>query len=525
MNRRTWMKAAALYATASNTMLRAQFGQRTSPSFEQIVEQLQAWRKAHPTLFQLEEVGRSVRNRPIFVGTLTAPDTDNARKEHFLLTALHAGQEHSGATSVLRIVKWLLSDDPEAAKVRATHIFRIMPVVNPDSYADPDRTGGLANAVGEDPYTGWTVNGPRNPEKCPEAVAVQEVMDPFAAEVHGDVHGNSLPFPGVYQLESSSKAYSNVTLRPYHSEITRLMDEAALAGGYASDRAEEDAQRLFGTSALGIDQAKLWAGLQTPSGSGAVVSTPRIYAALYGYNKYHTMPVATEVGWEESALLRYRRLFRVGMEVWPGERLPGYPVRVITKDIYNMVCAYGETAAARRRSRVELWNQQGMLSFGMNRPWVVGRMLFVITTSIAARSKWLADTSLTGFLETAKRNGGMPVERIASIVDGFPTTPGQWGPTSNLSLAGGTGNTELGRIEHGMALRLRLPFRKARGHEVWVNNEALKSPALQVWEGRGFSNVEINIPPERTSKEDVFVISMRYDPGEERVHGARALGW
>lgn len=523
MKRRTWMKAAGLY-TASAALLRGQFGARTSPSYEQITERLQAWQKQHPRLFRLDLAGKSVQNRPIFVGTLTSPDHDDALKEHFLLTALHAGQEHSGATSVLRIVRWLLSDDPEATRARATHVFRIMPVVNPDSYVDPDRTGGLANILGEDPYTGWTVDGPRNPERCPEAVAVQQVLDPFQAEVHGDVHGNSLPFPGVYQLESSSKAYSNVTLRPYHSEITRLMDEAALAGGYPSDRAEEDAERLFGTSALGIDQAKLWAGLQTPSGSGAVVSRPRIYAALYGYNKYHTMPIATEVGWEESAFLRYRRLFRVGSEVWPGERLPGYPVRVITKDIYNMVTAYGEKAAQRRRSRVELWNKQGLLSFGMNRPWVTGRMLFVCTTSIAARARWLVDTSLTSFLETAKRNGGMPVERIAGIIDGFPTTAGQWGPTSNLSLAGGTGSAELGAIEYGMTLRLRIPFPKAHSHEVWLNNEALRAPALQIWQGRGFSNVQVSLPPERTRKEDVFVITMRYEPGENRVHGAHALG-
>jgi hypothetical protein len=522
MNRRSWIKATGLYV-ASSALLRAQFGKRTSPTFEQISELLESWQKTYPRLFQLQIAGRSVQNRPVFVATLTSPDHDSRQKEHFLLTALHAGQEHSGATSVLRITKWLLSDDPEAVRARATHIFRIMPVVNPDSYADPDRMAGLANIIGEDPYTGWSIDGPRNPEKNPEAVAVQQVMDSFQAEVHGDVHGNSLPFPGVYQLESSGKAYSNVTLRPYHSEITRMMDEAALAGGYPSDRAEEDAQRLFGTSALGIDKAKLWAGFQTPAGAAAVVSQPRIYAALYGYNKYHTMPIATEVGWEESALLRYRRLFRVGSEVWPGEQLPGYPVRVITKDIYNMVKAYGDTAEERRRSRVELWNKQGVLTFGMNRPWVTGRMLFVCTTSVEARQKWLRDTSLTGFLEAAKRLGGMPIERIASIIDGFPTTEGQWGHTSNISLAGGMGKTELGPIQHGMNLRLRIPYPLAHSHEVWLNNQPLKAPQLQIWRGRGFNNVQISLPPERTLKEDVFVITMRYDPGEHRVHGLDAL--
>ena len=495
---------------------------RPSPSFERIAELLAAWQKGHPRLFRLETVGRSVQGRPLFAATLTAPG-DGSNKEHFLLTALHAGQEHSGATGVLRIVKWLLSNHPEAVRARATHVFRIMPVVNPDSYANPDSTSGLANALGEDPYTGWSVDGPRDPARCPEAAAVQQAIDTMQAEVHGDVHGNSLPFEGVYQLESSGRAYSNVTLRPYHAAITRLMDEAALAGGYASDGVEEDAERLFGASGLGIDQAKLWAGLQTPAGAGSVVSRPRIYAALYGYNKYHTMPVATESAWEESALLRYRRLFRVGSEVWPGERVPGYPVRVIAKDIYNMVTAYGSTAEQRRKSRVELWNKQGVLSFGMNRPWPAGRMLFVLATSIAARKRWLADTTLTGFLDTARRNGGMPADRIASIIAGLPLTPGQWGPSSNLSLSGGTGSSELGPIEHGLTLRLRLPFAKAGSHDVWLNNEPLRAPALQIWTGRGFSNVEINLPPERTRKEDLFVVTLRYNPGETRTTGLASL--
>ena len=495
---------------------------RPSPSFERIAELLAAWQKGHPRLFRLETAGRSVQGRPLFAATLTAPG-DGSNKEHFLLTALHAGQEHSGATGVLRIVKWLLSNHPEAVRARATHVFRIMPVVNPDSYANPDSTSGLANALGEDPYTGWSVDGPRDPARCPEAAAVQQAIDTMQAEVHGDVHGNSLPFEGVYQLESSGRAYSNVTLRPYHAALTRLMDEAALAGGYASDGVEEDAERLFGASGLGIDQAKLWAGFQTPAGAGSVVSRPRIYAALYGYNKYHTMPVATESAWEESALLRYRRLFRVGSEVWPGERVPGYPVRVIAKDIYNMVTAYGGTAEQRRKSRVELWNKQGVLSFGMNRPWPAGRMLFVLATSIAARKRWLADTTLTGFLDTARRNGGLPADRIASIIAGLPTTPGQWGPSSNLSLAGGTGSSELGPIEHGLTLRLRLPFAKAGSHDVWLNNEPLRAPALQIWTGRGFSNVEINLPPERTRKEDLFVVTLRYNPGETRTTGLASL--
>jgi hypothetical protein len=448
-------------------------------------------------------------------------------KEHILITALHAGQEHSGATSVLYLMEWLLSNDLLAREIRRRQVVVCMPVVNPDSYVNEDQTGGLANSRGKDPYADWTVDGPRDPENCPEAVAVQKVMDELQAEVHTDIHGNSLPYPGVYQIESTGRAYSNISLRPYHHEIIRLMDEAALAEGYPSDQLEEDAERLFGGSDLGIVPEKLWAGVRTPAGGGVVQSRPRVYAAIYGYNRYHTMPLASECGWERSAFLRHRRLLqKIGNEVWPGERYRGYPVRVIMKVGYHMVTAYGRTAAERRRSRVELWNRQRQISHGINRPLATDRLLYVCATSTVAREKWLSDRSLKGFAARMAEHPRMHAERIQRLLRDFPEGPGQWGPTGNVMMQGGAADpTEESPLEHGIAFRLRIPFPKAKDLVVWMNGEKLKvseTDGYLIWKARGFTNVQINIPPERSRTEDFFVVTCEYDPGEYRTHG---LGW
>lgn len=498
----------------------AQFGPPTAPAFDTIADRLREWSRTHSRLLHLSIPGKSVQNRPVFAARITDPEAPDDRKEHILLTALHAGQEHSGATSTLTLMEWLLSPDPLARETLRRQVIVAMPVVNPDSYVDHAKTTGLANALGRDPYTGWTTRGPDDPERCPEAVAVKQVMDEFRAEVHADLHGNALPYPGAYQIESTGRAYSNVTLRPYHHEVIRLMDQAALEEGYPSDELEEDAERLFTAGVdIGIPAYKLWGGVRTPSAKGAVTGgVAKVYAALYGYHHYHTMPLASEIGWERSGFLRHRRLLHMGNEIWPGEYYPGYPVRVIAKEGLNLIAAYGTDAAARRRSRIELWNKQAQITHGENRPHAAGRLLYVCATSPEARARHFVDTSLDAF--AARMNS----PRVREIVEGFPKGPGQWGPTGNVMLDGGSG-TAAEPIEHGLALRLRIPFPKARALDVWMNDRPLErseTGGYATWVARGFTYVQVNIPPERSRREDFFVVTLRYDPGETRTHG---LGW
>ena len=177
--------------------------------------------------------------------------------------------------------------------------------------------------------TGSESTGPLYPEQMPEALAAKSLMDEFQAELHADYHGTGMQFRGYIMAENSGAAYSNISLRSYKHEITRQMDQAALAEGYPSDQLEQDAERIFWGPELQELGSKLWKG------------RPLYYAATYGYERFHTLAFANENAWERSSFLRHRRLLEIGQEIWPGEYYPGYPTRVILKNELHFVTAYG----------------------------------------------------------------------------------------------------------------------------------------------------------------------------------------
>ena len=123
---------------------------------------------------------------------------------------------------------------------------------------------------------------------------------------------------------------------------------------------------------------------------------PYFDAAIYCYHRYHTLLTRCETAWERSGFLRNRRLLQIGNEIWPGEYYPGYPTRVIMWNEFHLVTAYGQSAAARRRSRIELWNKQGQILLGLIVPQVGGKGLYVCATSPGAVERWLKDETIGG---------------------------------------------------------------------------------------------------------------------------------
>ena len=59
-----------------------------------------------------------------------------------------------------------------------------------------------------------------------------------------------------------------------------------------------------------------------------------------------------EVGFEQSAVARLRKLLQIGTGTWRGERYPGYPVNQVGCWTSMAVAASGATASERRASRV-----------------------------------------------------------------------------------------------------------------------------------------------------------------------------
>jgi hypothetical protein len=484
------------------------------PPFDKVEAVLKHWARQHADRMRLETLGHSPQGRALYAIRLTDPTTDDAHKEHALVTALHAGLERSGSNTVLSILEWLLSDESVAREVLRRQVVVGMPIPDPDRYE-----AGKVSPV----YNQWTLDGPRDAERAVESMAVKRMMDQYQPEVHADIHGTNLDFARYIMFENSGASYSNLALRPYHRDIIRQMDEAALAEGYGSDTAEDDGERVFWGPELEAMKSKTWLG------------RPRVYAATYCYYRYHTLVSASEVGWERSGVLRHRRLLQIGNETWPGEYAPGYPTRVVMSNTHAMLTAYGTTAAARRASRVELWNKLPQLTLGLVDPVVEGQTLCVCATSPAAVRRWLSGRTLAAVVDGWKSHPRIHAAPIAQFTAGWPA--GQNAPTAYVGLQSGSidqGTSPIGRpgasastpvaagpVENGLCLRLRLPYSKARIEELRVNGQPVarsESDGFVDWSARGCRYVQINLPPTRLKTDDLFVVTCRYDPGEKRGH-------
>ena len=67
---------------------------------------------------QLEELGRTAQERPLYAAQLTDAAVTDEGKEHVLITANHSGaRERTATTGILYLMRWLLSDDPLAQKI------------------------------------------------------------------------------------------------------------------------------------------------------------------------------------------------------------------------------------------------------------------------------------------------------------------------------------------------------------------------------------------------------------------------
>ena len=78
-------------------------------------------------------------------------------------------------------------------------------------------------------------------------------------------------------------------------------------------------------------------------------------------------------------------------------------------------------------------------------------------------------------------------------------------------------------LEHGIGFRLRIPYRKPVIDAVKLNGRVLirsDTNGWQSWFANGFTQVQVNIPPEVAAKSDLFAISCEYTPDV-----VRRIGW
>ena len=146
------------------------------------------------------------------------------------------------------------------------------------------------------------------------------------------------------------------------------------------------------------------------------------------------------------------------------------------------------------------------------------------------------DITLTQFLTKMEQHPAVQADSLRRFAVGWPA--GQNGSEAFLGLWNrgwpldytrpepetATSASDSPPIEHGLALRLRIPFAGSQIVSLLLNGAPVQESEADgyvTWVARGFRYVQINIPPARTQTENLFVVTCEYDPGETRTHWQR----
>ena len=455
------------------------------------------WAKRYPQSFRVEVRGKSVKGRPILMCRITDYGVPDEDKQVAMLTSCHVAKELNAGTGLLRLIKWLISDDPAAAEIRKKQNVLVVP------YTDPD---GVAHHGGSELYRCWSPDGVVDPEKHPEAVVLQGIMDQYTPDLFIDYHG----FPRAEQKmwESTGISWASAISRCYLHDVPRLINEAAEASGFLITRGEEDAGQIIATCDVRGASEHYYLRKLDPN------------VTIYPYNRFHTLAMIMEVGFEESLIVRTRRALQIGHERWRGERYAGYPANQVGCWASMAVSAWGTTATERRLSRCELWQKLAQLSFGCAGPEPRGSITAYCATTPAGRDKYCSRKP-DDLVKQTRSDPRFDADALADMVERIPATNIGGGSKYDAFVP----PDKVEPIKHGLVLRLLAPYNDARVTDIRLDGRLLKVSAT---DGRHIRRnpgtiVEIAIPPEKVR--EFHIASCFYDSPTKRRAGFRPEDW
>jgi zinc carboxypeptidase/carboxypeptidase M14-like protein len=127
-------------------------------------------------------IGKSVQGRDILLLTITDPGTAQKQKKVVWLMFRQHAWEAGSSWAAEGAIRFLLSSDPIASRIRRETIFKILPMQDPDGVS---RGGVRFNAYGYDLNRNWDIN---DPVKMPEITAARDAILNWAA------HGGRIDF-------------------------------------------------------------------------------------------------------------------------------------------------------------------------------------------------------------------------------------------------------------------------------------------------------------------------------------------
>ncbi len=483
----------------------------THPTQAELEQGFAGWAARYPDAFTFETRGQTPEGRPMLMARITDRRVPDEDKQVALLTSAHGAKEMNAVTGLLRFIKWLISDDPEAAEIRRRQIVLVVPYTDPDFIARGDHResrpiyGGWA-APGQ---RLWSVHGVARPERHPEASAIQGIMDEYQPELHMDFHGFNNPLRTMW--DSTGVSWASAVARPFVHDVAMKIDAAAEAAGFLITRGEQDDGKIRTTSPVeGFPDHAFYLRNAFP------------IFTLYPYCRYHTLAFIMETGSEESLVIRAKSALQIGHERPRYEHHESYPVNQVGIHTLLSIAAYGTTAAERRRSRVELWQKLPHLYFGTAAPTPARDTLMGYVSTRGAQSNPLTNRRVDKVIERLEGHPQFDTAGLRAAAARFPY--GAFGgPRPERKVEEGA--IAEGPIEHGIVLRLMVPYGDATITEVRLDGHLIaesKTEGYHLTRGPGVI-VEIAIPPGKVR--DFHIVSCNYDTPTHRRPGFTNEDW
>jgi len=287
-------------------------------------------KQAHPQLVTLRNVIRSVEGRGIWAVTVTDPKVSDVNKQNVLVVGGQHGNEESGRAVALALIDWLVTK--AAAETRKKQKIVVMPNVNPDA-AEIDLH---ANVLGVQPNLD---HDPKRGPQTPEGKSVEIVARKLQPEVYVDLHACG-------GMGCSTDLVLYPRFRPHTMDdyfLHVIADDMVKAGEKAGIPQSTFCLSWWGVEPFESPSSTAWCYRMFKS---TVLLTENTESNTYAY------PLRDRC---RAGLAKLKALLAWGNRRYPKLRYEGYPNMIVTGTFDRGIVAVGKTAAARRRSRIDIW--------------------------------------------------------------------------------------------------------------------------------------------------------------------------
>lgn len=209
----------------------------------------------HPHV-RTEVIGRTVQDRPLHLVTVTNPGRPDAGKKVVWLQARQHAWETGTSFMVEGALRFLVSDDAAAKKLRDENVFKFVPMINVDSVVAGEVRFNLR---GFDPNRQWTevdLRDKRWLERIPEiwyvkkAVLAQHAQQPIAIMVN------------LHNTEMNEYFETMVDTEPLQAALHRFFDQMIVRTAF--DPSAPAKLRIFSGTGPGNTTNSLWREARVP---------------------------------------------------------------------------------------------------------------------------------------------------------------------------------------------------------------------------------------------------------------------